>query len=771
MIWGFWLCCIALAHLVTARRKIVATSLVTCMENSQLSANSFDVVFDPDDRSLHYNLDMTTQIDSYIFANIDVYAYGFKIITKQVDLCKINWKQFCPVHPGNIEINSIEYISKDLADDIPGIAYQVPDIDAYAKVYIINNVSETLACIQVFFSNGKTVSQKGVKWATAVVAGLGLLMSAALSTFGNSIAASHISANTMSLFLYFQSVTVVCMQHVHRVPPIAAAWGENLAWSMGLIRIHFMQKIFRWYVDATGGHASLYLTSKTMSILTQRSADYLNSIPLLKRAAFVLYGNSNTLIFRGIKRMAYRMNIENSAVVCTAFTFFVLCGYVLAGFIMTCKYSIELCTKAGWLSPDRFTEFRQHWRLVLKGALLRYIYIGFVQLTILGFWEFTEHDSAAVVVIAVLFVVLSVGLMAWAAYRTMFFGRKSIREHNNPAALLYGDEYVLHKYGFFYTMFNANHYWWNLVLLSYVFVKALFIGFAQGSGQTQALAVWLLDLLYFSLIIYYQPYLDRPTNLINIFISTVTVINSFLFLFFSDLFKQSYKVSAIMGWIFFVMNAAFSFLLLMLILLYSVLIVFSKNPDLRFKPAKDDRTSFQRFGEKPNFGTDKAVANELMALGDAVKYHDPNWASHEDRSDTNISSSAGLNGSEDFDSTSTNPMNPDAEKKYGSSTGLLGRLKIGKRSKDTRSTVENLTHLSHDMSDYSAGSTPRPLNNRYSTLEAPNTMEDPFATPQLVQSDSIAISEELPPTRVSSNNLHHRHNNSNVQNPFADEVL
>ena len=217
-------------NLAEAKRKLVATSLVTCMENSQLSANSFDVVFNPDDRSLHYDLDMSTQIDSYIFADIDVYAYGFKIITKNVDLCSINWKQFCPVHPGNIQIDSIEYISSEYVNEIPGIAYQVPDIDAYARVKITNNVSEYLACIQIYFSNGKTVSQIGVKWATAVVAGIGLLLSAILSTFGNSTAASHISANTMSLFLYFQSVVVVAMQHVHRVPPIAAAWAENLVW-------------------------------------------------------------------------------------------------------------------------------------------------------------------------------------------------------------------------------------------------------------------------------------------------------------------------------------------------------------------------------------------------------------------------------------------------------------------------------------------------------------------------------------------------------------
>lgn len=612
---------------VAAKRSLIATSLVTCMENSQLSASSFNITFNPDDRSLHYNLDMVTQIDGYVYAEIEVYAYGFKIITKTLDLCSLNWKQFCPIHPGNVQIDSIEYVSSSYVNEIPGIAYQVPDIDAYAKVRIYNNESEYMACVQAFFSNGKTVSQVGVKWATAVIAGIGLLLSALLSTFGNSTAASHISANTMSLFLYFQSVVVVAMEHVHRVPPIAAAWSENLAWSMGLIRISFMQRIFRWYVQSTGGTPDLYLTSTTMSVLTQRSFDYLRSFELFKRATDVLYGNSNVLIFRGIKRLAYRVHIENTSVVPTGFTFFVLCGYVLAGFIIVCKSVIDLSIRLGWMKSTRFTEFRQNWKMVLKGSLLRYIYIGFTQLTILSFWEFTQRDSPAVIVIACLFIILSVGLMIWAAYRTTYFARKSIELHNNPAALLYGDEYVLSKYGFFYTMFNAKHYWWNIVILSYISLKSLFIGFAQASGKAQALAIFIFDLFYFVAVIYFQPYLDRPTNILNIFISTVTLVNSFLFMFFSDLFNQSYKVSAVMGWVFFIMNAAFSLILLLMILAFTGMIIFSKNPDTRFRPANDDRTSFQRHHLKDGTAISKSVANELLALGNVAKDHNENWES------------------------------------------------------------------------------------------------------------------------------------------------
>ncbi|CAR30174.1 transient receptor potential ion channel family protein [Lachancea thermotolerans CBS 6340] len=694
-----------IAHLVVAKRKLVASSLVACMQNSQLTASGFSVVFDPDDRSLHYSLDMVTEINDYIYAEVDVYAYGFKIISRNIDLCSLSWKQFCPLRPGNVQVESIEYISESLAKQIPGIAYQVPDIDAFVRmnIYKSTDKSQTLACIQAFFSNGKTVSQTGVKWATAVIAGIGLLCSAVLSTFGNSNAASHISANTMSLFLYFQSVAVVSMEHVHRMPPIAAAWSENIIWSMGLIRISFMQRIFRWFVQSTGGNPSLYLTSKTISVLVQRSLEGiqrgLESIrapPVFKRNADTIIGNSNVMILRGIKRLAYTSNIENTSVVCTGFTFFVLCGYFLAGFIIASKYAIDLCIKAGWIRNTRFWAFRHNWRVILKGSLLRYIYIGFTQLTLLSFWEFTQNDSPALIVIAVLFLIQSLGLMLWAAYRTISFARLSVEQRKNPAAILYGDQRVLDKYGFFYTMFSAKRYWWNCVILVYILLKSIFISFCQASGKTQALAIFIIDLAYFVVLIKFQPYFDRPTNIVNILITTVTLVNSFLFLFFSDLFGQPGRVSSIMGWVFFIMNAAFSLILLILILIFVCMVIFSKNPDLRFKPAKDDRTSFQRVSDSHG-KINKSVAAELMALGNTAKNHDENWE-EELYNQQKLQKEQSVSGLDYSDEKLTGSRSNSDDQEDATRLTLAEKLKRKlsfKRTKSTKSTSSRARKLAN----------------------------------------------------------------------------
>lgn len=62
-----------------------------------------------------------------------------------------------------------------------------------------------------------------------------------------------------------------------------------------------------------------------------------------------------------------------------------------------------------------------------------------------------------------------------------------------------------------------------------------------------------------------------------------------------------------MGVIFFVYNAVFSTVLLIIVLVASVIAVFSKNPDTRYQPMRDDRGSFIKSQSQLN--------TELDALG------------------------------------------------------------------------------------------------------------------------------------------------------------
>ena len=62
-----------------------------------------------------------------------------------------------------------------------------------------------------------------------------------------------------------------------------------------------------------------------------------------------------------------------------------------------------------------------------------------------------------------------------------------------------------------------------------------------------------------------------------------------------------------MGVVFFVYNAAFSTILLLLVLVASLIALFSKNPDTRYQPMRDDRGSFIK--------SQSQLTTELDALG------------------------------------------------------------------------------------------------------------------------------------------------------------
>lgn len=62
-----------------------------------------------------------------------------------------------------------------------------------------------------------------------------------------------------------------------------------------------------------------------------------------------------------------------------------------------------------------------------------------------------------------------------------------------------------------------------------------------------------------------------------------------------------------MGVIFFVLNAIFALVLLILVLVSSMYAIFSKNPDTRYQPMRDDRASFIK--------SQTTLNNELDALG------------------------------------------------------------------------------------------------------------------------------------------------------------
>lgn len=663
-----------LLQVVSAVRYIKSSSLLTCMDNSQFTASYFDIVFYPGNRTVYFDINAISSIDTKVGAYINVIAYGLNVVQRNISLCDIDYTStgsdtnpLCPLTSGHLNLDSHYEIGSSVTNEIPGVAYTVPDVDARVRVLIYDLKSyKELACVEAILSNGKTVQTKYAGWPIAAISGLGVITSGVISVIGHSSTAAHIASNSMSLFVYFQSLAIMAMMAVARVPPIAAAWAQNFMWSVGIIKIGFVQDISNWYIQATGGTPTDILGASYLSISVQRFAkramewyEGMNSYDLsglsssssgsslAKRASILLdsdtFGTADNLdpdlystdekasdlsgkilVLRGIQRVAYLASIEITDVFLTGICFLFFFAFVMMVCLMLFKAIIEILTRSKVMHAEKFNEYRHHWGHIIKGSLYRLLIIAFPQVSVLCIWELTTRDSAGSVVVAVFLLIITLVLLIQAATRVFLMGRNSVRNFKNPAYLLFGDVKFLNKFGFLYVQYRADCFWFIWVSLFYIFIKSLLVAVLQHHGKPQSVIIWVIELIHMVVLCWIRPFMDKRTNAFNITISVINFINALFFMFFSSVFGQPNVVSSVMAVVYFVLNAVFALFLLIFTIVTCLLAIFRKNPDARYQPMRDDRVSFlPKSGGKKGVGAGGDDDMELMALGaTAMKGHE-----------------------------------------------------------------------------------------------------------------------------------------------------
>jgi hypothetical protein len=392
-----------------------------------------------------------------------------------------------------------------------------------------------------------------------VIAGLGLIASAITSGLGHSNTAAHVAANALSLFGYFQAQAFIGMTAVE-LPPVVSAWTQNFQWSMGIIRVGFLQRLATWYQRSTGGTPTTYLSNLSAVSVSVQKRGLQQMHTLLQRAYnnLALVGRSNnqvtnaetstSVVLHGIERVGFKARIEVSNIFMTGYIFFVVFVLLIVVCVAAFKGILELLAKSGKIKSDKFQEFRNGWLTVLKGILFRIMLIGFPQMVVLCFWELTKRDSAAEVVLAIFTIVMMISILGWATSKVIRLARRSIAMHKNPAYILYSDPVSLNKWGFLYVQFKATAYYFILPVLVYILIKGMFIGLGQGSGTLQAIALVLIEAALLIGLSVLRPYMDKKTNGFNIAIAAVNFLSAIFLLVFSNVFNQpvSFFCTAVM---------------------------------------------------------------------------------------------------------------------------------------------------------------------------------------------------------------------------------
>lgn len=135
-----------------------------------------------------------------------------------------------------------------------------------------------------------------------------------------------------------------------------------------------------------------------------------------------------------------------------------------------------------------------------------------------------------------------------------------------------------------------------------------------------------------------------------------------------------------MGVIFFVLNAAFALILLIMLLVASGYALFSKNPDVRYQPMRDDRGSFIK--------SQTNLTTELDALGATARGENKGPVKQHEADADSYSSGSWDGGHNGYNSVAT-PYNKEVNTSYDSSPFVSHERTASIRSDASRQRSQN----------------------------------------------------------------------------------
>ena len=103
--------------------------------------------------------------------------------------------------------------------------------------------------------------------------------------------------------------------------------------------------------------------------------------------------------------------------------------------------------------------------------------------------------------------------------------------------------------------------------------------------------------------------MNKQTNGFAISIASINAFNMLLMIFFSNIFNLPGLANGILGVVWFFLNAAFALVLLVLVIVSVAFAIFDKDPEMRYQPMRDDRSSFIRNAKESSTELDALAAN------------------------------------------------------------------------------------------------------------------------------------------------------------------
>ncbi|KAL7418404.1 hypothetical protein Q5752_006862 [Cryptotrichosporon argae] len=524
------------------------TNAVTyCAEQRAVLIDAFDIAYWKANSSVTFSFSFASvEANLNVSANLYLNDYGNTIFNKTFDLCSYFEGVLCPLPQVNFTGYGTYPISSSLiGGSIPSLAWTVPNLEAYARVELVNvDTGEVAACLQATLSNGWTTQWKGVKWGSAGLALAALLVGLAHAALRDS--PSPAQYRWFDIVFLFQSAAAAGLLHLN-YPLVFSNFAQNFAWSLGLLRSGAMQTSIDKMRDKTGGHLSgtaysdvqyinrelspynvaalelVTLADRSLDdaapasaelFMARRTLDAPQVAHLFKRAtiASAVDQNATSDLTTGIPVYTNTDGIPQANALDTVF--FILLAFI--GIALALHAAVYLVA----LSVDRVGRQRKgtRWAASLRhyfagyaaGNALRICLIFLYPVFIFAFYQWTigRSDSGLSIFWSVFAICLVAGPLAAVLVLSLLRARRpsSTAPDINP---LYTDARYIHSAGVLYRPYRPRFHWYWAALVLAVVARAGFIGFGQDNAWAQVIGLIVVEGLVFISLLVCRPHKDK----------------------------------------------------------------------------------------------------------------------------------------------------------------------------------------------------------------------------------------------------------------------
>lgn len=569
--------------------SIIETSSVSyCADPLAILIDTFDVRYSRSNSTLEFDLSAASIASGLnLEAQLALNAYGRNALNLSIDLCSVLSGVLCPLPTYNFTGSGQYPIPANRIPSIPSLAWTVPDIEAVFTIQLIDSSSNlSAACLQVTLTNGLTVGLPSVVWASASL----LILSALIALLAAIIAPSSALLTTPASFFYLIGNQLQLMATNGMLslnyPVVLRTWTTNFAYSVGLISSSPISRAIDNLRDHTGGNgfrtsqdtvafisrrfspynqkpgtvdthtdtsssarALLALARRSListpsihssrhnSLVTRATSDSTSSlVPIAQRPGFnvPVVTRNTTLLDPGLAAYVNKVGfpVENAYMLLFMWLL-ILTAFLIGCFLVTSFFLLIIPSRN---PPTRRLPRLDPLRPVTLAIGLRVLLFAYPPLSLFTFWQWKlgSADAWFPILLSVLVWLGSSVALSFIAWR--LFRHYCHHEVWEWSTTLVG-------------MFKPGR-WWLMGPLSLIaLLRVAFIGFGQGSGQTQVISEMILFFLQFVLLLVYRPFGARLTNVAAIIQTGLAVIQSIILQFLVPALEIDPIPRAILGFV------------------------------------------------------------------------------------------------------------------------------------------------------------------------------------------------------------------------------